>query len=374
MFSPFVVESWTLYALGCNLVFLRLGCRCRLVGLSNFKPDDYLMILVVILYSVESIMANLVGRSDGTNFGLTPEQRVALTPEEIENRTTGSKVFMVGWFTYSGVIWIMKLCMTFFFSRVTFGLDRQRMINLAFWAIGVSWVSIILTLFLTCRPWYKSWQVVPDPGPECQIENRTYYMVILVFNLITDALIINIPFPLLVHARMPLRRKIIIMLMFGGGVFVMLAAILRCVFSFANSDGSEAAAIWSCREIFIALLVGNAPMIKPIFSTNVWTCVSTSNSKENSNSPPVGLAPRRKQSRNTDQTLFESGSMGHIVEHSENNDPTLMIKTETTYAVESINVEADMDLEFGNRNFRSSSAHHQGGYTATVDCNRNGLS
>lgn len=38
-----LVEMWTLYVLGSILVFLRVACRLKMVGIHNFKPDDYLI-------------------------------------------------------------------------------------------------------------------------------------------------------------------------------------------------------------------------------------------------------------------------------------------------------------------------------------------
>jgi hypothetical protein len=39
-----LIETWTLYAVGSCVIFARIGCRLRIVGLSGFKPDDYLII------------------------------------------------------------------------------------------------------------------------------------------------------------------------------------------------------------------------------------------------------------------------------------------------------------------------------------------
>lgn len=64
-------------------------------------------------------MAHLVGIAGGSNFGLTEVEREALTPHQVQMRVMGTKAFMVGWFTYTGLIYILKLCMVFFFKRVT---------------------------------------------------------------------------------------------------------------------------------------------------------------------------------------------------------------------------------------------------------------
>ena len=50
--------------------------------------------------------------------------------------------------------------------------------------IAISWVAVILTLFLSCRPLYKMWQIYPDPGgtfrcstlqthPRCALQKLT---------------------------------------------------------------------------------------------------------------------------------------------------------------------------------------------------------
>lgn len=40
------------------------------------------------------------------------------------------------------------------------------MIKYAFAATGLTYVIMMLTLYLTCRPYHKQWQVIPDPGSE----------------------------------------------------------------------------------------------------------------------------------------------------------------------------------------------------------------
>ncbi|KAL8646179.1 MAG: hypothetical protein Q9210_006283 [Variospora velana] len=50
--------------------------------------------------------------------------------------------------------------------------------------------------------------------------------------------------------------------MFSGGILVMVAGILRCVLILtAGVDGPQQAGIWSIRESFIAVVVGNLPML-----------------------------------------------------------------------------------------------------------------
>ncbi|CUS08983.1 unnamed protein product [Tuber aestivum] len=275
--DPLLVEGWTLYALGVCVILARLITRYKMVGIEGSKPDDWLMILVMvddslvmIIYGIESTMSHLVSLYGG-NSNLSPAQREEMSEEEVQRRVFGSKLFMVGWFTYSGAMWMLKLCMVFFFARITVGLRRQVWITGAYVIVGVSYFIICLVLFLTCRPWNKLWQIRPDPGPNCSIESPVYYLTVLSFNVLTDAFLISLPLPLLIRSSLPWRRKAILVLLFSAGIFIITAAILRCVFSLTDPQNSRTVSAWACRETFVAVVVGNAPMLKQLLTKRAWS-------------------------------------------------------------------------------------------------------
>ncbi|KAJ9223967.1 hypothetical protein DTO027B5_3717 [Paecilomyces variotii] len=77
--------------------------------------------------------------------------------------------------------------------------------------------------------------------------------VTVVLNFATDAYLMTIPAPMLWRARLPLRRRLSLMALFSGGLFVMMAGILRCVpILTAGTNGAEQAGSWACRETFVA--------------------------------------------------------------------------------------------------------------------------
>lgn len=39
-----LIETWVLYAAGTLIIFARILCRWRMIGPSNFKTDDYLIV------------------------------------------------------------------------------------------------------------------------------------------------------------------------------------------------------------------------------------------------------------------------------------------------------------------------------------------
>ncbi|KAJ4391083.1 hypothetical protein N0V93_004697 [Gnomoniopsis smithogilvyi] len=78
-------------------------------------------------------------------------------------------------------------------------------------------------------------------------------------NILTDLAIMLIPAPVVLQVRMGIMKKVSLVVLFSGGFFIMIAAILRVTYVMVQQNGA-AAAIWSCREDFVAILVGQAPM------------------------------------------------------------------------------------------------------------------
>lgn len=86
----------------------------------------------------------------------------------------------------------------------------------------------------------------------------------LIMNIVTDLCIMAIPAPAILTVRTTLQRKISLVIIFSAGIFVMIAAILRVSMVLVGGDGGTAA-IWSCREDFVAIAVGQAPICECYF-------------------------------------------------------------------------------------------------------------
>ncbi|KAJ4350141.1 uncharacterized protein N0V89_008762 [Didymosphaeria variabile] len=198
-----------------------------MVGIGNLDYDDYLMPIAWIFFTAMSIMAHIVSQS-GDNANMTDEYRKNISAAEAAMRVRGSKAFIVGWFTYTGMLWTLKICMLFFFKRVTTGLKSAKFIKPIFYAVIM-----------------------------------------------------------LLQAQLPLSRKIMLFLLLCAGIFVMIAAILRVVFVFKNADAATPA-IWACRETLVAMLVSNAPLIRPLLSSRWWRGEYGNGSKPRSSGYPTG--------------------------------------------------------------------------------------
>jgi hypothetical protein len=100
--------------------------------------------------------------------------------------------------------------------------------------------------------------------------SRIDLYVTVVLNVVTDAYLMSIPIPMLWKADLEIKRKITLMMVFAGGIFVMAAAILRCALIIRDPiGGAQQAGSWAVRETFVAVVIGNVPMIYPLLRRGV---------------------------------------------------------------------------------------------------------
>ncbi|KAL2362228.1 hypothetical protein RJZ56_004878 [Blastomyces dermatitidis] len=152
--------------------------------------------------------------------------------------------------------------------------------------------------------------------------------------------------------RVSLGRRIGIFILFGATIFIMIAACLRVYFVIALKTGPTAA-IWSCREDLVAVFIGNAPIIRPLFSRKIWlggykngskpSGYETGSSVELSGKFASDRSNKRNSrsfySRDMKPTTVDSDSMERIVDSSKDGDlPAMVIQVRK-------DVRVDEDVE-----------------------------
>lgn len=133
----------------------------------------------------------------------------------------------------------------------------------------IAYVAVILTLFGHCTPIQKNWQIKPYAGDQCTV-TVVNYVVVAALNVLTDVGILSIPIPLVWKVKIPLRRKLVIGLLLCSGIFVIIAALLRCILTLADASQIGNSTIWASRETVVSIIAISTPAIKPLFSQNRW--------------------------------------------------------------------------------------------------------
>ncbi|KAF5697416.1 integral membrane protein PTH11, partial [Fusarium mundagurra] len=197
----FIIESWTLYVFGTLILFARFAVRFKTVGWRGLQGDDFFSVLVLIFYAVDAFTVHLIYYL-GTNIEAGVAAKLhELTNHEIHEYETGSKLELAAWYAYTALIWSLKGTMLCFFSRMTIGMWHNMFVKTASILCALSYLAIFLTVSK------DSVEVVPDPGEKCSFKMQNF-LVTTVLNVLTDALILGIPMPLLWKLQVPFRKSV----------------------------------------------------------------------------------------------------------------------------------------------------------------------
>ncbi|KND90932.1 hypothetical protein TOPH_04311 [Tolypocladium ophioglossoides CBS 100239] len=348
MATPFQSEAWAEYGLGVFILFLRFFARWKAVGFKKWEGDDFFAILVLIFWTLELCMLELIGTSsnisastsclpirrhshitlqtgqNGTNIGITDEKGALLTEEEISKLEFGSKCLLAGWNFYVTLIWTLKGCMLCYYNRITLGLTLQKFVKWTGVACILAYAGVLGAIWGHCMPVQKNWQVVPYPGDKCTLAVANY-LTLVVLNVLTDTMIVTIPVPLLWKVKIPIGRKIAIGVLLCSGVFIIVATVLRCVLSLRDIQGINVSTIWAIRETFVGIIAVNAACIKPLFSKGRWITSSKGSSATpgaangysmghmRSGSTPGSISKRRFNKLGSETEIADNSSEENMV-------------------------------------------------------------
>lgn len=227
-------DSWALWAIGMASIAARLISRyLALGGWRKYQLDDYLMMLCAVTFTGIVVCSNQVKQND-SNYA-TDEVIAGMSAQEIKNAIWGSKMLIALEQFSLATLWLVKACLLLLYARLTSGLAEAYAVKAVglYCAIGYAVIQI-LYFGVWCRPFYMYWSVpVPIEYEQC----RTYLhhmITVTVFHVSSDLLMLLIPAPMIARARLPVIRKVILVIIFSLGLLVVLVAILNRYYNFTD--------------------------------------------------------------------------------------------------------------------------------------------
>ena len=265
--TNFTVESWIWYGVVAFMVILRYVARILLFKSPlRLQVEDWLMLFIFALYTILIAFLN-VDATVNTNL-INPADIPHLTPQDIRQRTWGSKTVLLVEQCMCAVQWGTKICLLILYWRLTQNLAQNLAVKIAFGYVAVTYVVMeILYFAVWCRPFHDYWQT---PTNNTQCTTALHHLIVnLAFNLSSDIFILSIPLPLLLKARLEWKRKVLLVFPFSLGFFTIICAILSKHLSFTRPFSAEWVN-WYCRESSTAMIVTNMPyswsLIRRIFN------------------------------------------------------------------------------------------------------------
>ncbi|KAB8207598.1 hypothetical protein BDV34DRAFT_211606 [Aspergillus parasiticus] len=256
------VNSWVWLAVVVLITLLRYVSRWLQLGTpKNFQIEDLLMIVNVILYVLLTVYLIEVEKY-GTN-GIPLDKVDQIKPSTIPDLIKGSKLVIVVEQLWLGVIWGCKACLLLLYSTMTSGLSQHRIVKLIGAFCALSFVLVEILFFAAwCHPFSAYWSV-PPKNIQCSVY-RNHLILVLALNIATDLMIMCIPLPLLIKAKLSLTKKITLCAVFSLGIFVILCSILSKYYSISNPYGDRWVD-WYVREAATAIVVANIPQTWTLF-------------------------------------------------------------------------------------------------------------
>jgi hypothetical protein len=146
--------------------------------------------------------------------------------------------------------------------------------------------------FILCRPFTQYW-AFPVSNPQCA--NYFYYCIIqMVFNISTDLLMLLIPIPFMVNARVPPIKRAMLVGIFSLGIFVILAAILNKYYNFTEPN-TTVYMVWDIRETSVAIYVANImcwwPLLRKLFGWSTFLRSGSNSGQSGRDSGAFNLVP-----------------------------------------------------------------------------------
>ncbi|KAE8352280.1 UbiD family decarboxylase [Aspergillus coremiiformis] len=256
------INSWVWLGVVLLIASLRYVSRWLQFGtIKDFQLDDLLMAMTVVFHILLTVYLIEVDKL-GSN-GVPLDMVDMIDPATIPNRIKGSKLVVVVEQLWMGVIWGCKACLLLLYSTMTSGLSQHRAVKLIGVLCVLSFLVIEILFFVGwCRPFSDYW-AVPPTTIQCSVY-RNHLILALALNVTTDLMIMCIPLPLLIKAKLSIPKKLTLCAVFSLGIFVILCSILSKFYSIGTPYGDRWVD-WYVREAATAILVANIPQTWTLF-------------------------------------------------------------------------------------------------------------
>lgn len=254
------VSMWVCLMLSVGLIAVRLALR-RLRR-QNFTHGDY-WCMVAVVPILGRLLANHFLLLYGSTRVLSATRRMELlNPQyaaEAAQIVTGSKLVLATRSLLICALWALKMAVLDLLARLIMKMPYERRVLYLFWAaLLVTFVASIITTFVGCRPFKRHWQIHPDPGT-CVIGNM-WLFTYEISNIITDILLMAVPFSLILSVKIPAMQRLRILFLFSIGLFLIAVSIMRIIQG-KGSRVQRAHTLWASLEILFAVIVAVTPTI-----------------------------------------------------------------------------------------------------------------
>ncbi|KAM7193121.1 hypothetical protein V8F33_007993 [Rhypophila sp. PSN 637] len=244
-------------------IFVVLRCISRFILIRNPGPDDYLIILAMLL-TIGYLINIFILRNNHIGFPIA-----YLTPE---NMVTFIKATLAIQVMYYVNICCIKTSILFTYLRFAVTNTFRKICLGTIILHAVFFLVCFVVTLAQCQPLSKMWDITKTADGTC-INTTAFFYFTSAFNILTDIWILVLPIKTLRSINRPTREKYALFLIFGVGTFAAGASIVRLhtIYTYTLSQDPFRDGIlvnqWSVIEVTIAISCASVSALKPVFSS-----------------------------------------------------------------------------------------------------------
>ena len=177
----------------------------------------------------------------------------------------------------------------------------------------------------------------------------------------SDVIMLCIPLPILIRAKLPLQKKLILCIIFSLGVFVIVAALLSKYYSFSLPYGVDWV-YWYVREVSTAVIVANIPhcwvLVRRMFNLRAFLSKGTAARSNGGTNERSHDGSRRAASHQADEGR-QWFKMGSKVGSKSGKSESSVTRTDSEERITGLPLKIYQDVEFHVQNEREEDISHK---------------
>lgn len=252
--KPTLLVCWWITIFCVVLIMLRICGRFVRTETLFSEDKTAALALVPLLLRMGCVHYILLHGTNNANFST-----VRLSEEHIKRKTIASGLVLLSRVLYALTLWILKYAILEFFKRLNVSWERSYEITLIFIRVTLitTFVAVIISDVVECRPFHLYWQVLPDPGGQCR-QGYAQLITMAVCNIITDLLLVFFPIPMIIRSQMSVTRKIQLVLLFSLSLGVVAVTVYRVPHIIRAHGSQQSRSLYASVELLFATAASNA--------------------------------------------------------------------------------------------------------------------
>ncbi|KAL4979890.1 hypothetical protein BDW66DRAFT_156939 [Aspergillus desertorum] len=262
-----VVAWYVCTVVACVFLVARLAVRWRL--LNRLYLDDIFVTLAALC-----LIGDLAIQHYMFNQGMSD-----MAHASTENMINMMKMIIPGSTLYVTSLWLIKAGMVIFYKRLADRTKYQTIYNITLALLGAAWLVLFLDIVLKCYPPNRQWKGLTDPTLACPEQPTTVnYWLTILFNIFSDVFIICLPISQVARLKMAPRQKWGVISVFLLGGLVVIASIIRAIYSHRNEQMITCTV--SMIETAIAIIASCLPVLRTlVFASHSRTGTYSTNKR-----------------------------------------------------------------------------------------------